>query len=99
MFGFVFASPAEGGLDEVEESGESEIAYPPCRELTRLGTTSGEGVGFSVRVEGVWMGAEAGGGGGGGGLAVLGPVGGKLALEWSPPWFILVEIGSNERDA
>jgi len=91
-------APIEGGLDDVEESGESEMAYPPCSESTRLGTTSGEGVGFSGRVEeGVWTGAEVGGGGGG--LAVLGPVGGKLALEWSPPWFILVEIGSNERDA
>jgi hypothetical protein len=46
-------------------------------------------------VEGIWTGAEAGGGG----LAVLGPVGGKLALDWSPPWFIREEMGSNERDA
>ena len=74
-------APVEGGLDDVEESGESEMSYPPCRESTRLGTTSGEGVGLSGRVEeGVWTGAEVGGGGGGG-LAVLGPVGGKLALE------------------
>lgn len=88
-----------GGLEEFEESGESERVYPPCKESTRLGTTRGEGVGFSGRVEeGVWTGAEAGGGGGGG-LGLLGPLGGKLALEESPPWFIRVEIGSNERDA
>ena len=75
--------------------GESEMVYTPCRDSTRLGTTSGEGVGFSGRVEeGVWTGAEVGGG-----VTVLGPVGGKLALEWSPPWFIRVEMGSNERDA
>jgi len=74
------------------------MVYTPCRDSTRRGTTSGEGVGFSGRVdEGVWTAAEVGGGGGG--LAVLGPLGGKLALEWSPPWDIRVEMGSNERDA
>jgi hypothetical protein len=56
-------SPEVGGLEEVEESGESEMVYAE-RVSTRVGTTRGEGEGLEDCRAGV-MGAGRGGPGGG----------------------------------